>query len=84
MEKPLDPLRALLDYLQDNLADKLPQDVLHGVETTTRELFSRFELVPKHEFVAQVDILRSLEQQVASLEQRLADLEQGAQTDGTA
>ena len=72
----MDPLRSLLEYLQNTLAGKLPQETLASIEGTARELFSRFELVPKHEFEAQVEILTSLQQQVQHLEQRLAELEQ--------
>jgi BMFP domain-containing protein YqiC len=72
----MDPIKNLLDYLQNNFADRLPQDGVAAIERTTRELFAKFELVPKHEFEAQVQILTSLQQQVADLEQRLAELEQ--------
>jgi BMFP domain-containing protein YqiC len=74
----MDPIRNLLDYLQNNFADKLPKEALATVENAARELFSRFELVPKHEFEAQLQILASLEQQVAALEARLAELEQAS------
>ncbi len=76
----MDPLRAFIESLQDILRDKLPSealknDALNGIEETARELFAKFELVPKHEYEAHVDILASLEAQVATLEQRLAALE---------
>ena len=74
----MDPIKMLLEYLQTNFADKLPGDAVAAIENTARDLFARFELVPKHEFEAQTQILASLEQQVASLEQRLAELEQSA------
>ena len=74
----MDPVKDLLDYLQTNFADKLPQDAVSAVESAANELFARFELVPKHEFEAQVQILAALQQQVASLERRLQALEPSA------
>jgi len=74
----MDPIKTLLDYLRNNFADKLPQEAVAAIESTARELFARFELVPKHEFEAQVQILTSLQKQVDTLEQRLAELEQSA------
>ena len=74
----MDPLRALIEYLQENFRDKLPTQALAGIEGTANELFAKFELVPKHEYQAHVDILASLEAQVASLETRLKALEQPA------
>jgi BMFP domain-containing protein YqiC len=71
----MDPLRALLAYLQDNLRDKLPTEALAGIEATARDLFAKFELVPKHEYEAHLDLLVSLQAQVATLEKRLAALE---------
>ena len=71
----MDPIKNLLEYLQNNFADNLPQGALAGIENAARELFSRFELVPKHEFEAQIQILASLEQQVSDLEARLTELE---------
>lgn len=74
----MDPIRNLLDYLQSNFADKLPKDAVAAIDSAAREIFAKFELVPKHEFEAQVQILNSLQQQVATLEQRLAELEKVA------
>ena len=71
----MDPLRALIEYLQENLRGKLPNEALAGIEGTAKELFAKFELVPKHEYEAHLDILASLEAQVASLEKRLDQLE---------
>jgi BMFP domain-containing protein YqiC len=78
MENPMDPLRTLIEYLQENFRDKLPAQALAGIEGTARDLFAKFELVPKHEYEAHVDILASLEAQVTSLEARLNALEQPA------
>jgi BMFP domain-containing protein YqiC len=71
----MDPLRALIEYLQENLNGKLPNEALAGIEGRAKDLFAKFELVPKHEYQAQLDILASLEAQVASLEKRLDQLE---------
>ena len=61
-----------------SLAQRVPGDVITGIEQTAKELFSRFEMVPKHEFEAQVAVLESLQAQVAELEQRLQQLETSA------
>ena len=71
----MDPLRALIEYLQENFRDTLPSEALSGIERTAQDLFARFELVPKHEYEAHMDVLASLEAQVASLEARLNALE---------
>ena len=72
----MDPLTALLSLLRDNLTGTVPADALASIEAAARDLFARFELVPKHEYEAHVAVLASLEAQVASLEQRLKALEQ--------
>jgi len=78
MENSMDPLRALIEYLRENFRDKLPTQAITGIEGTAKELFAKFELVPKHEYEAHLDMLASLEAQVASLEIRLNALEQPA------
>lgn len=74
----MDPLRALIEYLQESLGENLPNEALKGIERTAQDLFARFELVPKHEYEAHLDILASLEAQVTSLEARLDALEEPA------
>ena len=74
----MDPLRAFIEYLQVTLAGKLPAEVFSGIESTGRDLFAKFELVPKHEYEAHIDVLKSLEAQVSSLEQRLKAIEEPA------
>jgi len=71
----MDPLRAFIEYLQTTLGD-LPEDALRNIETRARELFARFELVPKHEYEAHLEVLASLKAQVTELEQRLSALEE--------
>lgn len=66
----MDPIRALIEFLKE----RLPQ-VDADFESRIHEIFSRFELVPKHEFAAHMQVLRTLEAQVAELEGRLAQLE---------
>ena len=68
----MDPIQALLAYLQE----LLPR-VDTAIEERVRDIFSRFELVPKHEYENHVDLLQSLKAEVESLEARVRDLEAG-------
>lgn len=73
----MDPFKVLLDYLRDNLRDKLGSaPAMNQLEHRVREIFAKFELVPKHEFAAHLQTLATLEAQVETLERRLAALEQ--------
>ena len=72
----MDPLQRLLNYIRATFGDVLPGEALAALEKTARGLFERFELVPKHEYDAHMDILASLNAQVAELEQRINALEQ--------
>lgn len=74
----MDPLRAFLDLIRQNLSGRVPQDTLHHIESAASEFMAKFELVPKHEYQAHLDILKSLEIQVGTLEQRLKQLEESA------
>ncbi len=74
----MDPLRAFLDLIQQNLAGRVPQETLQSFETAALEFMAKFELVPKHEYQAHLDMLKSLEIQVGTLEQRLKQLEETA------
>ena len=66
----MDPIRTLLAFL----AERLPQFDA-DIEARVRDLFSKFELVPKHEYEAQIAVLHSLESQVHELEARVARFE---------
>ncbi len=72
----MDPLQRFLEQVRMTLGDALPSDALQTLEANARSLFAQFELVPKHEYEAHMDILTSLNAQVAELEQRIAVLEQ--------
>ena len=72
----MDPLQRFLEQVRATLGDALPGDALQTLEASARNLFAQFELVPKHEYEAHMDILASLNAQVAELEQRIALLEQ--------
>ena len=72
----MDPLTRLLEHIRTTFGDVLPKDALTALENTATSLFERFELVPKHEYEAHLDVLASLNAQVTDLEQRLAALEQ--------
>lgn len=71
----MDPMRAFMEYLQTTLSGRLPGEVLSAIEAQAKELFAKFELVPRADYEAHMDILKSLEAQVATLEQRLKTLE---------
>ena len=66
----MEPIEKLLDFLKD----KIPE-VDRELEEPIRKLFNKFELVPKHEYEAHMDILSSLENQVSELEDRVKALE---------
>ncbi|MCH1551707.1 MAG: hypothetical protein L7T19_11130, partial [Pseudomonadales bacterium] len=81
LESQMDPIRALLEALQDILRETLPDQAVAAemftkIEGVSHELFSHFELVPKHTYEAHVAILTSLQTQVATLEQRLVKMEE--------
>ena len=66
----MEPIEKLLNFLKD----KIPE-VDRELEEPIRKLFSKFELVPEHEYEAHMDILSSLENQVSELEDRVKALE---------
>ena len=66
----MEPVEQLLNFLKD----KIPE-VDRKLEEPIRSLLSKFELVPKHEYEAHMDILKSLENQVGELETRVKNLE---------
>ena len=66
----MDPIRTLLEFLKE----RLPQFDAE-IESRVREFFAKFELVPKHEYEAQLAVLTNIEAQVQQLESRLAELE---------
>ena len=68
-----DPIRSLLSYLQNQLGE-LPNG-FEPLERTVKDLFSRFELVPKQDFEAHLATLATLSAQVQELEKRLDKLE---------
>jgi BMFP domain-containing protein YqiC len=66
----MDPIRHLIEFLNDRFGDLDAE-----FEARIRELFGRFELVPKHEYEAHLAVLESLEAEVRELETRLRALE---------
>lgn len=79
----MDPIQSLLERLRTLLPATLQgSDFEASMARQVQTFFAHFELVPKHEFEAQVQLLESLEAQIASLESRLATLDQGAKTPG--
>ena len=71
----MEPVEQLLNFLKD----KIPE-VDRKLEEPIRNLLSKFELVPKHEYEAHMDILKSLENQVGELEKRVKSLEASAKS----
>ena len=74
----MDPIRVFIDTIAQ-LRPPLPPELRKPLEARIRAAFDAFELVPRHEYVAHLEILRTLEAQVQELEARLAALEQPAQ-----
>ena len=70
----MDPLRQLLDRLMSVLPIPDP-GLKSALEHQLQGFFSKFELVPRHEYEAHLEVLKTLENQVAELEKRLANLE---------
>ena len=66
----MDPIERILDFLRE----KIP-DVDRGLEEPIRNLLAKFELIPKSEYQAHMEILKSLESQVIELEERVRSLE---------
>ncbi len=73
----MDPLQRFLEQIRTTLGDALPGDALQTLEASAKSVFAQFELVPKHEYEAHMDILASLNAQIAELERRIATLEEG-------
>ena len=56
------------------LREKIPE-VDRDLEEPIRSLLTKFELIPKNEYEAHMEILKSLEGQVVELEDRVRSLE---------
>ena len=56
------------------LREKIPE-VDRELEEPIKNLLSKFELIPKQEYEAHMEILKSLEVQVLELEERVQSLE---------
>ena len=69
----MDPIKVLLEFLQDNLSQLGGQREV--LEQRVREIFEKFELVPKQDYAAHLQLLHKLELQVSELEARLQTLE---------
>ena len=66
----MEPIEKMFAFLKD----KIPE-IDREIEEPIRNLMNKFELVPKHEYEAHMDILKSLENQVAELENRVKVIE---------
>ena len=66
----MEPMEKLFTFLKE----KIPE-IDREIEEPIRNLMNKFELVPKHEYEAHIDILKSLENQVAELENRVKVIE---------
>ena len=56
------------------LREKIPE-VDRDLEEPIRSLLTKFELIPKNEYEAHMEILKSIEGQVVELEDRVRSLE---------
>ena len=68
--KLMEPIEKIFTFLKE----KIPE-IDREIEEPIRNLMNKFELVPKHEYEAHMDILKSLENQVAELENRVKVIE---------
>ena len=66
----MEPIEKMFTFLKE----KIPE-IDREIEEPIRNLMNKFELVPKHEYEAHMDILKSLENQVAELENRVKVIE---------
>ena len=66
----MDPITTLIT----NLQKVLPQ-IDQSAAPHIRQVMDKFALVPKHEYEAQIQILRTLEAQVQELEAQIAELQ---------
>ena len=66
----MEPIESILNFLRE----KLPE-VDQGLEEPIRSLLTKFELIPKQDYEAHMEILKSLESQVLELEERVLSLE---------
>ena len=66
----MEPIEKMFTFLKE----KIPE-IDREIEEPIRNLMNKFELVPKHEYEAHMDILKSLENQVAELENRVKIIE---------
>ncbi len=71
----MEPLRSLLERLQAALpASMRSPEIDAQLETAAARFFANFELVPKREYEAHVQIVDRLEARVAELETQIAAL----------
>ena len=69
-KKQMEPIEKIVSFLRE----KIPE-VDRELEEPIKNLLSKFELIPKHEYDAHMEILKSLEVQVLELEERVQSLE---------
>ena len=68
--KKMEPIEKIISFLRE----KIPE-VDRELEEPIKNLLSKFEMIPKHEYEAHMEILKSLEAQVLELEERVRFLE---------
>ena len=66
----MEPMERIISFLRE----KIPE-VDRDLEEPIRSLLTKFELIPKNEYEAHMEILKSLEGQVVELEDRVRSLE---------
>ena len=66
----MEPIERIISFLRE----KIPE-VDRELEEPIKNLLSKFEMIPKHEYEAHMEILKSLEAQVLELEERVQSLE---------
>lgn len=64
----MDPIQILLTFLRSVAPSP---EAFSAMESRVQEIFHAFSLVPKHEYEAHMEIVKTLTAQVAHLETRL-------------
>ena len=66
----MEPIERIISFLRE----KIPE-VDRELEEPIKNLLSKFEMIPTHEYEAHMEILKRLEAQVLELEARVQSLE---------
>ena len=71
----MEPIERIISFLREKIHE-VDRELVEPIRT----LLSKFELIPKHQYEAHMEILKSLEVQVIELEERVQSLESSKKT----